>query len=250
MRRALCIGVLLGAAVCAQAQRPFAYGISQTEQATRGLVGYWSMRSSGTTVFDERGGNDGIATNSPTLSYASGVVGDGVGTSSGKYVYIPHDTNQWIGTSGSVSVWVQTASTKTQYVVDKFNNTVAGGDAGDYRGYIIWTSAGTARWTVGDAASDTVIGAAVNDSAWHHLCGTYDGATLRLYVDGGTPVTQACTRTPTPTIEPLAIGGSRPEMATVDFAGSIDEVRIYNVVLTADEIHQLYRMGATVYANR
>jgi hypothetical protein len=27
-------------------------------------------------------------------------------------------------------------------------------------------------------------------------------------------------------------------------SGSIDEVRIYNVALTADEIKQLYRMGA------
>jgi hypothetical protein len=28
------------------------------------------------------------------------------------------------------------------------------------------------------------------------------------------------------------------------FAGYIDEVRIYNRILTADEIKQLYRMGA------
>jgi hypothetical protein len=63
---------------------------------------------------------------------------------------------------------------------------------------------------------------------------TYDGATLRLYVNG----TQAATRAVTGTIQsgtnPLWIGGNQPYGEY--FNGLIDEVRVYNRALAPGEI--------------
>jgi hypothetical protein len=45
---------------------------------------------------------------------------------------------------------------------------------------------------------------------------------------------------------PMIIGSVTFSAGRVEhFDGSIDEVRIFNVAKTADEIKQLYRMGAT-----
>ena len=71
-------------------------------------------------------------------------------------------------------------------------------------------------------------------NAWTHVALTYDGAMLRLYVNG-TPV---ASRTQTggiqATTNPLWIGGNNPYGEY--FQGLIDEVRIYSRALTSGEI--------------
>jgi hypothetical protein len=73
-------------------------------------------------------------------------------------------------------------------------------------------------------------------NAWTHLAGTYDGATLRLYVNG----VQVSSRTQTGQIpistNPLQIGGD--SLYGQYFPGKIDEVRIYNRALNATEIQR------------
>ena len=71
-------------------------------------------------------------------------------------------------------------------------------------------------------------------NAWTHLAVTYDGATMRLFVNG----TQVTSR-PRPgrsqrPPNPLWIGGNSPYGEF--FAGRIDDVRIYNRSLSATEI--------------
>jgi len=71
-------------------------------------------------------------------------------------------------------------------------------------------------------------------NTWTHLGGTYDGATLRLYVNG----VQVSSRTQTGQIaistNPLQIGGD--SIYGQYFPGNIDEVRVYNRTLSAAEI--------------
>ena len=73
-------------------------------------------------------------------------------------------------------------------------------------------------------------------NAWTHLAATYDGATLRLYVNG---VQAALARAVTGAIRvstgALRIGGNSI-WSDEWFAGLIDEVRVYNRALTAAEI--------------
>ena len=63
---------------------------------------------------------------------------------------------------------------------------------------------------------------------------TYDGATLRLYVNGTLVGSQAKTGAITTSTNPLQIGGD--SIYGQYFKGLIDEVRIYNVALAAAQI--------------
>jgi glucose/arabinose dehydrogenase len=69
-------------------------------------------------------------------------------------------------------------------------------------------------------------------NTWSHLAATYDGAHIRLYVNGGQVASVAATGTIFQSTSPLHIGGNLSDY----FNGVIDEIRIYNRPLTPAEI--------------
>ena len=71
-------------------------------------------------------------------------------------------------------------------------------------------------------------------NAWSHLAATYDGATLRLFVNGTQVSTRAVTGGIAVSGNPLRIGGN--SVWGEYFNGYIDEVRIYNRALSASQI--------------
>src|SRR5439155_6502492 len=86
-----------------------------------------------------------------------------------------------------------------------------------------------------DIADISVAGASVLPlNAWSHLAATYDGAALRLYVNGSevgsTPLTGDVTNAP----GKLTIGGN--DVWGEFFTGLIDEVRVYNNALSPAQI--------------
>jgi len=74
------------------------------------------------------------------------------------------------------------------------------------------------------------------DDAWHHIAVAYDGVYVNLYVDGiPTPNTNVPATLIT-VASPLVIG-TNPSFITEKYNdGTIDEVRIWNIVRTQDEI--------------
>jgi PKD repeat protein len=72
-------------------------------------------------------------------------------------------------------------------------------------------------------------------NVWSHLAATYDGSTIRLYVNGQQVATRAQTGLVVPSSGLLMIGGNS-NVAGKNFAGVIDELRIYNRALAASEI--------------
>jgi hypothetical protein len=76
--------------------------------------------------------------------------------------------------------------------------------------------------------------------AWHNITGTYDGQTIKLYVDGNLVASQA-TGGPIPvTNGPLFVGTKNGGAPMGDhFIGTIDEVRVYNRALSQSEIQML-----------
>src|SRR4029077_12207922 len=75
---------------------------------------------------------------------------------------------------------------------------------------------------------------ALTANIWAHLAETYDGATMRLYVNGVQVASLAKTGAIATSTNPLQIGGD--SLYGQYFAGRIDEVRIYNRALSAAEI--------------
>ena len=71
-------------------------------------------------------------------------------------------------------------------------------------------------------------------NVWTHLAATYDGATLRLFVNGVQAVTRAVTGSMANSTGLLKIGGNA--IWSEWFAGRIDDVRIYSRALSVAEL--------------
>jgi hypothetical protein len=71
-------------------------------------------------------------------------------------------------------------------------------------------------------------------NTWAHLAATYDGANLRLYVNGTLASTHAVTGNMVNSTGALRMGGNQPWGEW--FSGQIDEVRVYRRALSASEI--------------
>jgi len=77
---------------------------------------------------------------------------------------------------------------------------------------------------------------------WHHIVGTYDGATVRIYVDGVERDSLAVTGNIGSTTTPVRIGAGSgsPVSGEEPFDGTIDDVRIYDRGLSPDEILSMF----------
>ena len=110
---------------------------------------------------------------------------------------------------------------------------------GDDNYYLMGTSSRNPAVPVGGGRFGGA-GVQVNGTAalvvgtWTHLAVTYDGATMRLYVNGVQVATRARTGNMVTSANPLQIGGD--SIYGQFFTGLIDEVRVYNQARTATEI--------------
>jgi beta-galactosidase len=83
------------------------------------------------------------------------------------------------------------------------------------------------------------------DGNWHLVAGTYDGASVRLYVDGaqigaGTPTSLVIGYTGLDHTN-FDIGAYRGSTCTLGFKGAIDEIRLFNRALAASEILSIFQ---------
>jgi hypothetical protein len=85
----------------------------------------------------------------------------------------------------------------------------------------------------------------INDNQWHHIVGVYDGSKMYLYVDGKLDAYKSASGSLNVSAANVYIGGSPSQ----SFNGLIDDVRIYNRALSADEIRTLYFGPATDLVN-
>lgn len=85
-----------------------------------------------------------------------------------------------------------------------------------------------------------------DSNRWIHLAGTYDGSTMRLYVDGVQIGERSLTGNIRVDNNAITIGGeengSAPQIVDGEFEGLIDEVRIYDRVLSQTEISTIFEL--------
>ena len=89
------------------------------------------------------------------------------------------------------------------------------------------------RSTIGGEQNATGT-ASLPTNTWSHLAVAWDGATLRLYVDGAQVASKAVTGSLAASTAPFRIGGNG--IWGEYFSGAIDEVRVYDHALTPAEI--------------
>jgi len=106
----------------------------------------------------------------------------------------------------------------------------------------------SARLTFHAAVNGTLQSCSAQDlpldfyTGWHHVAGTFDGKTLRLYLNGREAAIPKTAGTLSTFPTPLVMGayGNLPRNATYGLAGALDDVAIYSRALSADEIGSYY----------
>jgi hypothetical protein len=88
-------------------------------------------------------------------------------------------------------------------------------------------------------------GGGFNDGAWHHVVGIVNNTNLLIYLDG-ILINSNTGASPANNNDATAIGGSSASPTHRPFNGQIDEVKIYNYVLSADEVKAEYNQGKAI----
>lgn len=199
------------------------------DPTTVGLVAAYSFNeATGAAVADSSGnGNTGsIANATRTLAgkYGGALVFDGTTA----LVTIADSASLRLTTAMTLEAWVNPST-----VSSAWRDVIYKGDS-DY--YLEGTSAPSGLPAMGGTfSSNPLYGTeALTTNTWSHLAATYDGATVRLYVNGSQVASRSQTGAIPTSASPLQIGGD--SIYGQFFSGAIDEVRVYNVALTLAQI--------------
>jgi hypothetical protein len=202
-----------------------------------GVLGQWLFdEGSGKTVADSSGaGHVGTISGNPT--WVSGVKGSALRLDgNGDYVTVADAPSLHLSGAMSIAVWVRPEKNATQYVAKKATSSVDGYEIGLSSGGAIFfrlnaVSSGDTYRINSTSAYPT------NGSTWVHVVATYDGTTMRLFING---VQQASGKGPSAIAVnalPLVLGaegaGSRP------LTGALDVTGIYDHALTPAEVTAL-----------
>ena len=209
-----------------------------------GLIGWWKL--DGNAIDSTPNANNGTPTSVTATT-------DREGKASG--------AESFNGSTSTINLGAPSLFTPTNITVSAwFNGTVAntgGNEHGlvckDVSGsitnapYCLFVLDGKVEWRITDSTNTTTqiastLFGTLSDNTWYHVVGTYDGTTMQIFVNGNriqtsTGVVSGAMGNTTGT---LKIGQQKGGFPTRFFAGTIDDVRVYNRVLTAKEVTALY----------
>jgi hypothetical protein len=216
----------------------------QQSGLTCGIIAYWKMDNS--SISDSLGLYPG--TNNGTTS-SGGVINAGRNfAGAGQYITVS-DNSKLTPNNGalSVSFWARLAATTNDVTISKFDSSSSSNQSWEvqYKGSNN-TIVVTINATSGTPATWTFNNAGLTNIYWHHIAFTWDGASVSLYKDGTVRTAPKSGGTPSGSVfdntAPLIIG-DRPN-STAPSTGAIDEVGMWDKVLSAAEITQLFNCGA------
>jgi hypothetical protein len=206
-----------------------------------GLAGWWSFDEGIGTVASDSSGNGNTGT-IYGATWGTGVYGQALsfgGTSD--YVQVPDSTSlRDAGNNNrTIEFWAKfstLSSTSNILMIGLFETNAAGNHLFLYgNGVNFWTSFRTAT-NYQDYAANINFAEVLN--GWHHFAMVYDGSHVYIYLDGNLRNSGVLTGN----------WANVPVQFKVDinplaFAGTIDEVRIYNQALSATDIQADFSIG-------
>lgn len=201
-----------------------------------GLVSYWNLDETSGVRYDSHGSND--LTDNNTVSSETAVPG-AMNNAAASFVAANSEKLNRTGvnfgfTDFSISLWAKTpvsAAAYQEYVCK--NNTIDF----DLRSY----DANYVQFNVNGSSAQIQ-----TDTNWHLIVAYYVHSEKKAYltIDAGVPTAGAAGTGLSETTSELAIGAATSSYYN---NGLIDEVAIWDRVLTADERAELYNAGAGVY---
>jgi hypothetical protein len=203
------------------------------------FISWWKFdEGSGTIAYDSAGGNDGTLVNSPV--WATGQI-NGALSFDGINDYIEVNDNVTLDITDKITVcaWVKREVTGVRHdIVAKHTNT------NPYNGFHLIIGPADVQFaaTIGGSWQGCS-GGNIDAMSWHYLAGTFNGMEARLYIDGNLIANKIVSGKISVNSNKLYVGRAEPTYGGYFFDGKIDDVRIYDKALTAEEIWQLYREG-------
>ncbi len=199
--------------------------------APSGLVSWWKAEGNAADVMGLNSGTLG-----EVVGFLPGQVGQAFSFGGQGYVEVAPSSSLQTGKVSALA-WVRHLG-----VPGHDNYVLAQGGQGCVAAsYALYTGLGNLTFYISDGSTyieSPDSGPGVWDGNWHLVAGTYDGQSVRLYVDG----IQAGTETPSTLginyglqYEQFNIGAYRGT-CELRFNGDIDEVQIFNRALSAAEI--------------
>jgi hypothetical protein len=137
----------------------------------------------------------------------------------------------------TIEAWVKRAITGAQHsIAEKYACLGTAPSVGGYA-FRIGANDKLILWTLDDCNRGVAAVGATSllSNTWYHLAGVFDGAAIRLYVNGALDGLTATTHNAQPGNTPLRLGARGNDLGT-PFAGLLDEVRLWNVARSAAEI--------------
>jgi hypothetical protein len=212
----------------------------QGPKAPAGLVGYWPLDSNA----DAQLGPDGVLINNPEVTTdRNGVAGGALMFSGTNFVQISGGAGLSGLTQGSISMWVKWSGLQDAGFGGSYGAVLARQQDGVFSADIINLTAadpnaGAVQWRHASAGATITGTTAVGADTWRHIVVTFSPIHSALYVHGALEGTNFGGALPANILTPLAIGawpGGGGSFSTA----AIDDVAIWNRVLTAGEIDDL-----------
>ncbi|MFA5099093.1 MAG: LamG domain-containing protein, partial [Candidatus Paceibacterota bacterium] len=204
------------------------------------LVGYWKFdEGTGTTAYDASGhGNNGTLNNGP--SYTTGKVGSYAlsfdGSDDDVYCGGSSSLNS---TSYTISVWFKTTA------ISPDNQTaqrmVSLSRASGSTKISLMMRVDKPKLIANGGEIETSSNTVSNDGNWHNFTTTYNGSSFLLYLDGSQK--NSVSGVLSSAFQGCTIGSLLGSPSQGYFDGYIDDVRIYNRVLSAAEISAIYNLA-------
>ncbi|MGA1792246.1 MAG: LamG-like jellyroll fold domain-containing protein, partial [bacterium] len=205
---------------------------------------YSFSEGTGTITADDSGtGNDGIihgaAWTTGKVSY--GLHFDGIND----WVEVADDPSLDLIDQITVEAWVNLDDLTDGGIIGKYDNY-------SYYNYCLWLENGFLYFEIGNRTTDyfekKVVYGGLNTGTWYHIVGTYDRQNVKLYVNAINRDTEPETREMGTGGGPLCIGNVRYNGVNTHsynetdefFRGRIDEVRIYDYALSAEQVYSRY----------
>ena len=208
-------------------------------------VGWWRMdEGEGATVYDHSGNeNHGTMTNmDPATDWVDGKINKALDFDGGDdRIIIPASTTFDVQNL-SISAWVYSSNfTQSGFIFEKglVNTQYSFFFAGGSVCFRTYNSSGS-----GDSLYKTLAELGISNGNWYHIVATYNGSFKKIYVNGvekGSAVYAQVLRTGLGTNQAIgSFGGGNGYF----YNGQIDDVRVFNYALTAEQIKQVYNNGA------
>src|SRR5690606_25485987 len=212
-----------------------------TASAADALVAHWKMDEASGALLEDASGNGNHAQAVGDPQSVPGVYNSALSLNgSTQYAVAPDSPSLDIAGAITIAAWVRPGRTGMQYLVKKAELNATDG----YELFLASTGKVFFRinqQTSGNSYSLTSgpgYAYPSDGNTWVHLAATYDGATMRVYVDGEEDNSRAFAPTAIASNgSPLTVG--RDLGGAGSFTGALDDVRVYNVALAAADLAQL-----------